>query len=109
MLVVPHDSSLASAIAESSMVVSLFYVRDNDLCSSAVTSFRHMSSFLSSSGFDPILVDVTDFSSPSSDDMACVRVPQLRLFVNGKLRAKHIGLPASLSALTFFLDHYSED
>lgn len=109
MLVVPRDSSLSLFVSEFPRVVSLFYVRDNDLCSSAVTSFSHMSSSLASLGFDTILVDVTDFPSPSSDDMACVRVPQIRLFIGGKLRAKHVGFPSSLAALSSFLDRYSED
>lgn len=64
---------------------------DDELSARARQTFLALETKLKSRGFTTSVLDVTSRTSVS-DELACVRAPQLRIFIRGKLQCKLVGL-----------------
>ena len=71
-------------------VAVLLYSDEDELCARARGSLSSCEDRLRGLGFSTLCVEVCPRST-QSDELACVRVPQLRLFSQGKLIQKLIG------------------
>lgn len=80
-----------SSIRQKANVAVLIIHPDDDLSARAKQTFLSQDSRLRSRGFQVSTVEIGAKSS-SSEELSCVRVPQLRFFLKGKLQAKLVGL-----------------
>ena len=103
MEILTHDR-FSSFSSSHSKIVLLLYVRDSDLSSAALRSLSSMSPFLRAEGFEPVAVDVTNLGVPISEELSCVRVPQVRVVLSGNAVSSFLGFPDSTSDMSSFLE-----
>jgi len=71
--------------------VILVLVQEGSICTRVEDLVAQYSSLYESSGFDVFFIDVNE-ESQSFEETACARVPQIRIFVEGNLEKKIIGV-----------------
>lgn len=85
-----YDQVVALVRLKESVVVFL-YVEDDPLCSRSRSVLGLFGDRLKRHGYHVLAVSVDERSS-HYEEVACVRVPQLRFFKKGRLRSKLTGL-----------------
>jgi hypothetical protein len=84
------EQTLAQIRQKESVAVLVIHP-DDELCARAKQTFLIHEGKLRSRGFRVMVLEMNQ-KTLSSEELACVRVPQLRFFLRGKLQHKVIGL-----------------
>jgi hypothetical protein len=82
---------IISSIRQKTNVVILLTNAGDDLSARAQQTLSSQEGRLRARGFQIYTLEISPRSS-SSEELACVRAPQLRFFLKGKLQAKLIGI-----------------
>lgn len=85
-----QEEDALHAIRSGKLVCVLLYTKDSVLSSRAMSIVSSNENRLYSSGCSVFYVHVK--SDPSLEEFSCVRVPQLRFFVRGKLSCSITGV-----------------
>jgi len=88
-LEISHDQAL-SLIRSRDKVAVFLHLPEDELCTRALGGLSSCEDRLRGLGYQIVSLAVGPKSS-SHEDLSCVRVPQLRFFVNGRLAHKSIG------------------
>lgn len=83
--------NILAAIKQRNIVAVLLVDSDDHLSRRATSAFALCSDKLASLGIESYVVPV-DSRTALTEELAAVRVPQVRLFCNGSLALKHEGL-----------------
>lgn len=85
-----YDQVVALVRLKESVVV-LLYVDDDPFCARSRSVLGLFSGRLRASGYH-VLAVLVDERSSHYEEVACVRIPQLRVFKKGRMRSKVTGL-----------------
>ncbi len=82
---------ILSQIRQKENLAVLIIDPDDELCMRSRQMLFAVEGRLRSSGFQVVIIEVSA-RTQATEELACVRVPQLRLFAKGKLQHKIVGL-----------------